>query len=221
MHRARVRSTSSSATFWLCGRRNNYLMTGRRESMWKFQRKEPWATVTTGEESLFFLPQQDPSQAHHQVYLWSSWPATQTKASRFSKRKRMHRPDLHSAQHYWTVHWMAGAVVHLTTWILGRLSTAPTRKSNFGAYTEHMEFHNRSSTWILKRLSTAPTKKVYGAYSGHMEFQNKSSLLSRASTATSCAKWEKSESSFGEKTRVRQRCPMSASLFNLMINWAM
>ena len=48
--RAWVFSTSSSATLLQqYGKRNNYLTTGRRVPLWRFQRKEPWATVTTGE----------------------------------------------------------------------------------------------------------------------------------------------------------------------------
>ena len=35
-----------------------------------------------------------------------------TRASRFSKRMRLHGPDLHSAQHTRPVHWMAEAVVY-------------------------------------------------------------------------------------------------------------
>ena len=47
-----------------------------------------------------------------------------------------------------------------------------------------------STTRILRRLSIASTEKVYGAYSGHMEFHNRSSLSSRVSTTTSSAETE-------------------------------
>ena len=47
-----------------------------------------------------------------------------------------------------------------------------------------------STTWILRRLSTAFTEKVYGAYYEHMEFHNRSSLSLRASTTTSSTEWE-------------------------------
>ena len=86
--RTRVCSLSYSATFAEIWEEKQLLTTERLVSLRRFRRKELWATVTTGGVALLSVP------------------------SKFSKRTRMHGPDLHYAQHHRTVHWMAEAVVH-------------------------------------------------------------------------------------------------------------
>ena len=78
-----------------------------------------------------------------------------------------------------------------------------------------------STMWILRRPSTASTENVYGAYSGHIEFHSRLSLSLRAFITNFKCRVENSESSFDVKTGVRRKCPMSALLFNLAIDWVM
>ena len=74
-------------------------------------------------------------------------------------------------------------------------------------YINYVDFEN------FKALA-ASTEKVYGAYSGHMEFHN--SFYNNFKY-----RMGNSKSSFSVKTSTRQGCPISALLFNLMIDWVM
>ena len=94
-----------------------------------------------------------------------------------------------------------------TMWILGRPSTASSTPPN-----SIPPFPSPA----LRPATQATTENVYGAYSGHIEFQQIVLVIK-----SFYCRVENSESSFDVKTGVRRKCPMSALLFNLAIDWVM
>ena len=57
----------------------------------------PSTTAITGEESPYYLYQQDPGQDHHPANSRHSGPTTEKRAGRVLEKKGMHRSDLNPA----------------------------------------------------------------------------------------------------------------------------
>ena len=136
-HNQSLQHTFFSHSLQQYGRRNNYLTTRRKVSSWRFQRKEHWATVITGEQSSFCLSPE------------RSWPSS-TSLNQWTSDSDKSMQVFEKDEGSWTRSSLSVTSSNsalngrgsCTSWMW--LSTASTVKV-YGAYSGHMDIWNSTT----------------------------------------------------------------------------